>query len=84
MRRVLAVLALVVATAGCEVVVSGDGAAPAGPSPAGGVDGALVTEVVRIVDGDTLVLADLDERLRRAEGVEGAATNLMTVAPPSL
>lgn len=64
MRRVLAVLALVVATAGCEVVVSGDGAAPAGPSPAGGVDGALATEVVRIVDGDTLVLADLDERLR--------------------
>ena len=64
MRWASVVLALVVATAGCEVVVSDVGGATAGPSPVGVPEDALVTEVVRIVDGDTLVLADLEERLR--------------------
>ena len=62
-----AIGAILVAAAGCSTGGAG-GAAVGSPTAAGAIDtiptADLTTTVTRIVDGDTLYLADLDERMR--------------------
>lgn len=60
-RPRLLLVALGLLVAGCTGALDG-AEAPAAGTPSGGVG--LPTVVERIVDGDTLVVADLDERLR--------------------